>query len=119
MDEKLMNEELDDLLSRRLKTISSTKGNKLKKDHLMSMQMSMDTKNSDYRTTSRPASRLQNKSQLSSVIARQNSELPKDSDERSQEPEYEEMTSLAKSLLANSVKNKLMTMIQEKVEEFK
>lgn len=64
MDEVVMNNELDDLLKKKLKTISvnNSKGDVAKFDSLIQTRASIETKNSDYVTASRPASKLFSKS---------------------------------------------------------
>lgn len=59
MDGAVINSELDDLLSKKLKSINNSKNNAVKIDSLIQLRASVDTKTSDYHATpSRPASKL-------------------------------------------------------------
>lgn len=115
MDEGVINEELDDLLQQRLKKINNSQ----KSDHHIrheSVKLSAEfpRTSNDPALVSRTASDFKpalGRSGATSNTGRTNARIecsPKD-----------RMTSLVEGLLQNSMKNRLMTMVHQKVEEIK
>ena len=118
LDDAVMNDELDNLLTQKLKTISNGKSAVKFEAFNQIHRQSWETRQSGEGPGTRPHSKLETTSQPSDY--KQNKILNTDlQHEQAPDEGDARMTSLAKALLQNSMKNRLLVMIEEKAEEAK